>query len=64
MTMKRTAWRWAIPVGGGLTSAGLIVFATPHVMLILRLFLGLLAFVVIGGQSAAYLWSSASDQGR
>jgi len=59
----RTLWRWLIPVGGGLVSAVLIVVGTPHVAWYLRLALALIAFAYIGGQSAAYLWSSHSDQG-
>ena len=61
--MKRELWRWAIPIGGGLVAAVLIVFITPHVILGLRLLLGIVAFLYIAGQSAAYLWSSSSDQG-
>jgi len=52
-----------IPVGGGLVSAVLIVAGTPHVAWYLRLFLGVIAFLYISGQSAAYLWASNSDQG-
>jgi len=59
----RTLWRWLIPVGGGLVSAVLIVAGTPHVAWYLRLFLGVIAFLYISGQSAAYLWASNSDQG-
>lgn len=62
-TMKRKLWRWAIPIGGGLIAAVLTVFITPHVLLGLRLLLGIVAFLYIAGQSAAYLWSSSSDQG-
>ena len=61
--MKHELWRWAIPIGGGLLSAVLIVFITPHVILGLRILLAIVAFLYIGGQSAAYLWSSSSDQG-
>jgi heme/copper-type cytochrome/quinol oxidase subunit 1 len=60
---QRTVSRWLIPVGGGLLSAALIVVGTPHVAWYLRLPLALIAFAYIGGQSAAYLWSSHSDQG-
>ena len=60
---QRTLSRWLIPVGGGLLSAVLIVIGTPHVAWYLRLALALIAFAYIGGQSAAYLWSSHSDQG-
>jgi hypothetical protein len=56
-------WRWIIPIGGGLLSAILIVIGTPHVAWYLRVVLALIAFLYIGGQSAAYLWSSHSDQG-
>ncbi len=55
-------WRWIIPIGGGLLSAVLIVIGTPHVAWYLRGMLAVIAFVYIGGQSAAYLWSS-HDQG-
>src|ERR1700694_31915 len=55
--------RWMIPVGGGLLAAILIVIGTPHVAWYLRLFLALIAFVYIAGQSAAYLWSSNPDHG-
>jgi hypothetical protein len=55
--------RWIIPVGGGLMAAVLIVLATPHVGWYLRAALAVIAFVYITGQSAAYLWSSAADQG-
>ena len=44
-------------------SAVLIVIGTPHVAWYLRLFLAVIAFLYIGGQSAAYLWVSQSDQG-
>ncbi len=54
--------RWIIPIGGGLLSAVLIVIGTPHVVWYLRLLLAMVAFLYIGGQSAAYLWSS-HDQG-
>ena len=56
-------WRWLIPIGGGLLSAALIVIGTPHVAWYLRALLAVIAFVYIGGQSAAYLWSSHADQG-
>jgi hypothetical protein len=62
--MKDRRWRWAIPLGGGLLAAALVVFITPHVILGLRILLAIVAFVYIAGQSAAYLWSSASDQGQ
>lgn len=55
--------RWIIPIGGGLLSAVLIVIGTPHVAWYLRVVLAAVAFLYIGGQSAAYLWSSHSDQG-
>ena len=61
--MKRERWRWAIPIGGGLVSAILVVLITPHVILGLRVLLAIIALLYIGGQSAAYLWSSSSDQG-
>ena len=48
-------WRWVTPIGGGLLSAILIVVATPHVSWYLRAGLALIAFLYIGGQSAAYL---------
>jgi len=44
-------------------AAFLIVIGTPHVAWYLRLFLGVVAFLYISGQSAAYLWASSSDQG-
>jgi hypothetical protein len=59
----RRAWRWIIPIGGGLLAAVLIVVATPHVYWYLRLVLGVVAFLYIAGQSAMYLWSSHRDQG-
>jgi hypothetical protein len=62
-TRPRRLWRWIIPIGGGLLSAVLIVIGTPHVAWYLRLVLAAVAFLYIGGQSAAYLWSSHSDQG-
>jgi hypothetical protein len=49
-------WRWIIPIGGGLLAAALIIVATPHVALLLRILLGVVAFGYICGQSAAYLW--------
>jgi hypothetical protein len=55
--------RWIIPVGGGLLAGVLAVVGTPHVPWYLRAALALIAFVYIAGQSAAYLWSSAADQG-
>ena len=60
---RRRLWRWIIPLAGGLLSAVLIVVATPHVAWYLRVVLAAVAFLYIGGQSAAYLWSSHSDQG-
>jgi hypothetical protein len=57
----RQVRRSLIPIGGGLLSSGLIVIATPHVPWFLRLALAIIAFIYVGGQSAAYLWSS--DQG-
>ena len=53
-----------IPIGGGLLSAVLVVLGTPHVTWYLRLVLAVIAFLYIAGQSAAYLWSSNSDQGN
>jgi hypothetical protein len=55
--------RWIIPFGGGLLAAVLIVVGTPHVAWFIRAALAVIAFVYIAGQSAAYLWSSAADQG-
>ena len=60
---QKTRSRWLIPLGGGLLAAGLIVIGTPHVAWYLRLFLALIAFLYISGQSAAYLWSGHPDQG-
>lgn len=60
---RRRLWRWLIPAAGGLLSAVLIVIGTPHVASYLRLVLAVIAFLYIGGQSAAYLWSSHTDQG-
>jgi len=60
---RRKPWRWIVPAGGGLLSAVLIVIGTPHVAWYLRLVLAIIAFLYIGGQSAAYLWSSHADQG-
>ena len=60
---ERNPWRWAIPIGGGLLAAILIVIGTPHVSWYLRAPLGVIAFLYISGQSAAYLWSSQADQG-
>ena len=60
---QRTVSRWLIPVGGGVLAAVLIVIGTPHVAWYLRLLLAVIAFLYISGQSAAYLWSSNSDQG-
>jgi hypothetical protein len=60
---QRALWRWLIPVGGGLLAAVLIVIGTPHVTWYLRLFLAMIAFIYIAGQSAAYLWSSNPDHG-
>ena len=62
MASSPTLRRWIIPIGGGLLSAVLIVIGTPHVAWYLRLLLAMVAFLYIGGQSAAYLWSS-HDQG-
>ena len=59
----RRLWRWIIPIAGGLLSAILIVIGTPHVAWYLRLVLAVITFLYIGGQSAAYLWSSQADQG-
>jgi len=55
--------RWAIPVGGGLLAAILIVLGTPHVAWYVRAALAVIAFVYIAGQSAAYLWPNDADQG-
>jgi hypothetical protein len=55
--------RWLIPIGGGLLAAVLIVLGTPHVSWYLRAALAVIAFLYISGQSAAYLWSSQTDQG-
>jgi len=55
--------RWLIPIGGGLLAAILIVLGTPHVSWYLRAALAVIAFLYISGQSAAYLWSSQTDQG-
>ena len=60
---QRTVSRWLIPLGAGLLSAVLIVIGTPHVAWYLRILLAIIAFLYISGQSAAYLWSSRSDQG-
>lgn len=60
---QRALWRWLIPVGGGLLAAVLMVIGTPHVAWYLRLFLALITFTYIAGQSAAYLWSSNPDHG-
>ncbi len=60
---QRARSRWLIPVSGGLLAAVLIVIGTPHVAWYLRLFLALITFVYIAGQSAAYLWSSNPDHG-
>lgn len=58
----RNLGRWIIPIGGALLAAVLIVIGTPHVAWYLRGALAMIAFLYIGGQSAAYLWSSR-DQG-
>jgi hypothetical protein len=55
---QRNLQRWIVPIGGGLLSAVLIVIGTPHVTWYLRVFLAVIAFLYIGGQLAAYLWSS------
>jgi hypothetical protein len=60
---RRQPGRWAIPFGGGLLAAVLIVIGTPHVTWYLRAALAVIAFVYIAGQSASYLWSSDADQG-
>ena len=44
-------------------AAFLIVIGTPHVAWYLRLLLAIVAFLYISGQSAAYLYTSNSDQG-
>ena len=59
----RKPQRWIIPIGGGLLAAVLVVVGTPHVAWFIRAALGVIAFVYIAGQSAAYLWSSTADQG-
>ncbi|HVH64899.1 MAG TPA: hypothetical protein VM674_02600 [Candidatus Acidoferrum sp.] len=61
--MRRGRWRWAIPIGGGLLAAVLVVLITPHLVLPLRILLGVVTLLYIGGQSAAYLWSDSPDQG-
>jgi hypothetical protein len=53
--------RWIIPIGGGLSSAILIVIATPHVAWFLRALLAMVAFLYIAGQSAAYLWHDDAE---
>ncbi len=53
---RRGLRRWIIPIGGATLSAILIVVATPHVIWPLRVVLAVVAFLYIGGQSAAYLW--------
>ena len=60
---QRALSRWLVPIGGGVLAAFLIVIGTPHVAWYMRLFLAVVAFLYIGGQSAAYLWASNSDQG-
>jgi hypothetical protein len=60
---RRQLRRWIIPIGGGLLGGVLAVVGTPHVAWFLRAALAVIAFVVIAGQSAAYLWSSDVDQG-
>ena len=60
---QRELSRWLVPIGGGVLAAFLIVIGTPHVAWYMRVFLAVVAFVYIGGQSAAYLWASNSDQG-
>lgn len=55
--------RWVIPISGGVLAAVLIAVGTPHVFWYLRAALAVIAFLYIGGQSAAYLWSSETDQG-
>ena len=60
---QQLSWRWLVPVGGGLLAGVLIVIGTPHVAWYLRVFLALIAFVYIAGQSAVYLWSSNPDHG-
>jgi hypothetical protein len=59
----RPPHRWIIPLGGGLSSAILIVIATPHVAWFLRALLAVVAFLYIAGQSAAYLWHDDADPG-
>jgi len=67
--MTRSPWRgqrvrrWVIPIAGGALAAVLIVIGTPHVAWYMRLLLAAIAFLYISGQSAAYLWSSHTDQG-
>ncbi len=60
----RRLHRWVIPIGGGLLSAVLIVVGTPHVAWSLRAMLAMITFLYIGGQSAAYLWSSHDAAGE
>ena len=60
---QRTLSRWLIPIGGGMIASVLIVIGTPHVAWYLRLLLAVVAFLYISGQSAAYLYTSNSDQG-
>ncbi len=60
---QRELSRWLVPIGGGVLAAFLIVIGTPHVAWYMRLFLAVVAFLYISGQSAAYLWVSNTDQG-
>lgn len=62
-SLRRRRLRWIIPIAGGLLAAVLIVIGTPHVVWYLRVLLAVIAFAYIAGQSAAYLWSSHTDQG-
>jgi len=52
-----------MPIGGAVVASVLAVIVTPHVHWVARLFLAAVVFLYIGGQSAAYLWPSADDQG-
>jgi hypothetical protein len=63
LPQKSEPRRWIIPLGGGLLAAVLIVVGMPHVAWYIRAALAVIAFVYIAGQSAAYLWSSDTDQG-
>jgi hypothetical protein len=63
-SQRRSQWRrWIIPVGGGLLAGVLAAVGTPHVAWYLRAALAVIAFMVVAGLSASYLWSSDADQG-